>query len=140
MRVQSCETNNCWRVILLGLWIWCGERPLRKLATKFFCFSVLIWGACLNVYLLSIITESKDCLFLYTREKCVLYCIVYRFSFLIYQFPWNVSSFANKKMVDFLSVEHHGAPWMDLVDRSWNRALCYKLPAPNKVFHLLLKC
>jgi len=88
---------------------------------------------------LFIITESKDCPF-YKRGKSVFSTVQFIIPVL------SVSSFrgtleASKTKTGGVAID--GSPQGSMngpVDRSWNRAFCYKLPVLYKVFHILFTC
>ena len=129
-RVATPDVSSC-----SGFRVWYVRRPLRKLATKTFrpCSYFGRTSQCLFVR-----TESNYCLFLYMRHKRVLYCIIYCANFLIFQFPWNIWSFANKKkMAELLPMEHHRTV---PIGHFRNHAFCYKFPVLYQILHLLFKC
>ena len=93
-RVQGCGSSNSWPVILFRFLSLVREKATEKIGYKVLQF-IFFFGR--MPQLSFIITETRNCLFLFTKYKFVLYCIIYCTSFLSFQFPWIIWSFENKK-------------------------------------------
>jgi len=81
-------------------------------------------------------TESKEFLFPYTKLKCVLCSTIYCTGNLRFYFPQNFE----EKNGGFAIDEPPRGSVNEPMDRSQNRAFCYRLPALDKQFRLLFEC
>ena len=134
-RGHGCCSSNCGRVKLFRFYNLERKFSTEKIGYKYFAISLLFARM---PQLSFIITETRNCLFLCTKYKFVLYCIIYCTSFLSFQFPWIIWSFENNKCRLAIDGPPQGSiNWP--VDHSCNRAFCYKLPVLY-VFYLLFKC